>query len=249
MDANTSLTVLVYVDNGVGERARLVVPATIKKALGPRWTVAAVDAAGIKAGALRDATALIIPGGADLPYCQALNGNGCQQIRSFVANGGIYIGFCAGAYFAAKEIEWNRGEADEIIAPRELAFFQGVAAGPVFGPGTYDPFSEKGARVVPVTTKNGDVAWSYFNGGCSFIGSSPEVDVLARYKEISGTPPAVISLRYKEGTIVLSGVHPEYSSSDLTPNHPLYGELRIVETSREALLQLILQPLFLCELQ
>jgi biotin--protein ligase len=243
MGSATSLTVLVYIDNGVGERARLAVPASLQLVLGPRARVIAVTAAEILCGALDSACALVIPGGADVPYCHALNGEGCARIRAFVAAGGIYIGFCAGAYFAAERIEWNLGQPDQILAPRELAFFPGVAVGPIFGPGTYDPYSEKGARIVPITTMAGAQSWAYYNGGCAFVGNSPETQVLARYSELPETPPAAVTLLHGKGRVILSGVHPEYSCSDLAPNHHLCNKLAEVDASRQALLQLLLTPL------
>ena len=79
-----------------------------------------------------------MPGGADVPYCQALDGHGnklirgmqliqCQYSRSrfekqltqgknwavvsadFVEAGGAYLGLCAGAYYACARIEFELG--------------------------------------------------------------------------------------------------------------------------------------------
>lgn len=90
------------------------------------------DAADIIGGALGSAVKMfVMPGGADLYYTEKLNGAGNKAIRSYVENGGVYLGICAGAYYACREIEWAMGTPQEIAGPRELAFFPGKAVGPV----------------------------------------------------------------------------------------------------------------------
>ena len=94
--------------------------------------VALVDAEAIKNGALQGASLLVMPGGADLAYCEKLNGEGNALIRQFVENGGAYLGICAGAYYACNAIEWAMGTHQEIAGPRELAFYPAMASGPVY---------------------------------------------------------------------------------------------------------------------
>lgn len=42
----------------------------------------------------------VIPGGRDLPYCRDLNGYINDRIIRYVKEGGVYMGICAGAYYA-----------------------------------------------------------------------------------------------------------------------------------------------------
>ena len=80
---------------------------------------------------------LVMPGGADLPYCRQLNGPGNELIRgaqpccwlnmpsdvgkqsqilthstmsaAYVEDGGSYLGLCAGAYYACSYVEFDLG--------------------------------------------------------------------------------------------------------------------------------------------
>ena len=93
------------------------------------------------------AAALIIPGGRDMPYHERLQGIPNARIKSYVMNGGSYLGICAGAYYGASSIEFDIGHPLEVIAKRELHFFPGIARGPAYGYGTFSYISECGARV------------------------------------------------------------------------------------------------------
>ncbi len=72
----------------------------------------------------KDAAAIIMPGGADLPYCKKLNGAGNAQIKEYVEAGGTYIGFCAGAYYGSHYCEFHKGDTRgyEVLGTRELSF-------------------------------------------------------------------------------------------------------------------------------
>ena len=52
---------------------------------------------------------LVFPGGADLPYCKALNGEGNRLIGEYVRGGGAYLGLCAGAYYASATVDFEAG--------------------------------------------------------------------------------------------------------------------------------------------
>jgi biotin--protein ligase len=86
---------------------------------------------------------LVMPGGADLPYCRRLAGRGNALISDFVAAGGGYLGLCAGAYYAAARVDFEPGTLLEVAGPRELAFFGGTARGAAFR--GFDYASEAGA--------------------------------------------------------------------------------------------------------
>ncbi|UUZ62721.1 BPL-N domain-containing protein [Polaromonas sp. P1-6] len=65
-----------------------------------------------------DAVLFVMPGGADLPFCQALNGAPNERIRRFVEEGGAYLGICAGAYYACREIAFHAGTDGAICSAR-----------------------------------------------------------------------------------------------------------------------------------
>jgi biotin--protein ligase len=158
-----------------------------------------------------------------LAYCTKLNGAGNAQIRSYVEAGGTYVGFCAGAYYGSKTVEFNRNSVsgDEVYAERELSFFPGSAVGPVLAP--YEANSKTGARIAKIKwIVNGEssaqIHQVYYNGGCYFSGaaSHPNVQVLGYYaNEGFEGLAAIIKCKIGNGKALLSGVHPEYSAQNI----------------------------------
>lgn len=155
---------------------------------------------------LKSAKLFIMPGGADIPYTQHLNGLGNELIRSFVENGGTYLGICAGSYYAAKEIEFAKGKAIEVIGPRELGFYPGLVRGPILA--DYDYHSDRGALIAPIRwITSDDIVNVYYNGGGYFVDAEKyeNVKVLAVYE--GNELPAIVECRVGRGKAILSGVH------------------------------------------
>ncbi len=149
-----------------------------------------------------------MPGGRDRPYHAHLQGVPNQKIRSFVENGGCYLGICAGAYYGCKQVEFDLGFPLEVFESRELSFFSGSAIGPAYGAGTFEYSSEKGARMALIEAGNRKFH-VYYNGGPYFSGDFSNVKILARYVELPASPPAIIECQVGEGKAILSGVHLE----------------------------------------
>lgn len=61
----------------------------------------------IRDGKLADCDVLIIPGGSGSLQSKKLEQSGRDQIRSFVQNGGGYVGICAGSYLATSDYTWS----------------------------------------------------------------------------------------------------------------------------------------------
>jgi glutamine amidotransferase-like uncharacterized protein len=173
-----------------------------------------ISASSIIEGGLKEVSLFIMPGGRDRPYHAALKGAGNAQIRSFVENGGTYLGICAGAYYGCKKVEFDRDFPLEVCEERELAFFSGTAIGPAFGKGTFEYGSEKGARMAKIGTAGGTLE-VYYNGGCFFEGDFTHVEILARYLDLPNHPPAIIECSIGKGKAILSGVHLELSGHSL----------------------------------
>lgn len=57
-----------------------VIPVTGEMVIGEPWTASCA--------------LFVMPGGADLPYCRTLNGEGNRRIKQFVQRGGSYLGLC-----------------------------------------------------------------------------------------------------------------------------------------------------------
>lgn len=166
------------------------------------------------------ADVFVMPGGADLPYCRKLDGAGNANIRGFVENGGTYLGICAGAYYACREIAYHKGADDGICGPRELAFVDGVAVGSL--PELTPPHDATlaTAAIVDIALQNGQTAKVFYQGGCRFdLGAGHDADILATYAQIAGSPPAIIRRKIGRGKAILSGVHFEITAEKL-PAHP-----------------------------
>lgn len=206
--------VLVYVDEGVGPRslqqllkalrdyAVVVSQADRNTIINTEWD--------------QETDVLIIPGGRDVPYHDALNGKGTDKIRGFVEKGGNYFGICAGAYFGCRSIHFALGTEQAIEADRNLSFFPGKAIGPAYG-NTFDYATERGAQIAQLKLQpTHSQSFSYFNGGCYFHPSKDApFQVIANYSDLPGEPAAIIECQVGKGKALLCGVHPEYSASQL----------------------------------
>ena len=90
---------------------------------------------------------LIFPGGRDLPYCHSLRGLANRNIINFVQKGGSFLGICAGAYYASSLVNFEMGSPLEVVGPRELQFFPGIAYGPAYGSSKFSYENPSGARI------------------------------------------------------------------------------------------------------
>ena len=193
-----------------------------------------VDAAFIRKGGLLDPSgkprfrALVVPGGWAVDYKRSLGGMrgagpGDDEIRKFVAAGGGYLGFCAGAYAACDKVKWL-GRTWEY----HWNLFPGVGDGPLpwnplkagkltacFGrcllDTTHPAFQGQG---LPSTVR------TLLYGGPRFLLSNPASppagwSVLARHGEDRSA--AVVSFLYPGrggGRVVLCSFHPAFLPGD-----------------------------------
>lgn len=193
------------------------------------------DAQDIINGCLRNQIHLLImPGGADLYYCEKLNGQGNQNIRTYVESGGNYLGICAGAYYGCREIEWGKNTNQEIIGPRELNFIDCLAVGPVNEFIRNHNIDHSWKNAVQLETDT-DTFLCYYNGGSIFTDVEKDAHILAKYSELEGRPAAIIEKKVGNGHIILSSPHIEYSAADVqltlySLHNPFYeDELKIIK--------------------
>lgn len=156
---------------------------------------------------LQMADIFVMPGGADLPYCKKLNGAGNENIRAFVEDGGTYLGVCAGAYYACSSLEYHKGRPDEISGKRELALIDAVAYGSLSELAPHYDLTLQSAAIANMIGEDGTAAQAFYHGGCAFRLKDPETEIIARYADLPGTPPAIIAKDVGEGRVILSGVH------------------------------------------
>lgn len=102
--APAPISVAMMIGDGVGGKG----PDMIEETLTAKgYKVKRVDAADIRAGKLKGAQILIVPGGMSRTQATALGRDGREIIKQFVADGGGYVGVCAGCYLASSHYEWS----------------------------------------------------------------------------------------------------------------------------------------------
>lgn len=179
-----------------------------------------VSADAVRAGGFLETCDLfVMPGGADIPYCEKLNGKGTANIRDYVENGGTYLGICAGAYFGCSAIEYHKGRPDEICGTRELAFVRGAAVGSLPELAPYYDETLHSATIAGGVGPDGRECHALYNGGPTFRISGPEtVKMHLRYKDLDS--PALIEGAFGRGRAILSGLHMEVTAEDLLSYPP-----------------------------
>lgn len=204
---------------------------SLRRLLSPNYAVISINGDAIlKEPWTASCALLVFPGGADQGYCHKLNGEGNRRIAQYVARGGAYLGFCAGAYYGSKRCEFEKGNKElEVIGDRELAFYPGICRGLAFAGFVYG--SEAGTHAAQLEVsqeqfKEEHVPASfrcYYNGGGVFV-DAPKfkdrgIEILASYTEELHVDPgegsaAVVYCKVDEGAAILSNTHPEYASFD-----------------------------------
>jgi len=173
----------------------------------------------------------IMPGGRDFPYVKKLTGIGNQKIRSFVEDGGSYLGICAGAYYGSNAVEFEKGNDLEVLGNRELKFTTSKAIGPAYKEPKFCYNSHKGARAALVSYRSdriSDKSYMYFNGGCYFEEASLE-DTIGEYLDLD--QGAIVRRNVKNGRVILSGVHFECSVDDF--DHINAQNLSMIEAMKK----------------
>lgn len=238
------LSIKIYQDKGVERRS---LPLLINELIS--WKVSFISSQEVIHTNWESSTDLfIMPGGRDVPYHLALKGTGNQRIRKFVEEGGAFLGICAGAYYGCKEVEFDRGMDLEVLGLRELAFFPGIARGPVYGLGSFQYHSECGARAALISNHfDNKILRSYYNGGCCFVDAEhhSHIEIISRYLEIETHPAAMVKMMIGKGKVILSGVHIEIGTShpSTTSKEDMYQTLLPFETDRKILFQKLIQDL------
>ncbi|KAK3116297.1 biotin holocarboxylase synthetase [Teratosphaeriaceae sp. CCFEE 6253] len=233
------VNVLVYAGGGSTLESVRHATWSLRRLLGPNYAVLTVTGDQILKEPWAASCALIVmPGGADLAYCRTLNGEGNRRIKQYVQMGGAYLGLCAGGYYGCSRCEFEVGKQGmEVVGDRELGFFPGTCRGLAFPGFVYH--SEAGTRAVELeirrtafTVGGGalpEALRAYYNGGGVFVDAEKlkgrGVEVMASYAdelavESGAGKAAVVYCKVGEGGAILTGPHPEFSGTNLSPNEP-----------------------------
>jgi glutamine amidotransferase-like uncharacterized protein len=230
----------VYEDDGVWEEEVTALEAMFT-AFGWTWRPvgpADINGGGLGTGDARKYRALIAPGGYAYPRDRDISEAGEEALRSFVSSGGNYVGFCAGTYWTADQVEWAEtatggggtyNQASDYAAyPYHLNLLPGVARGP-YGWSPWMAGTNPSLEAYAINTDNDTLSHIgmppatrfFYYGGPVFAGLDPVPDnyeVWATAVKPAGTEPAasggdgepaIIRYTYGTGTVILFSPHPE----------------------------------------
>jgi len=147
------------------------------------------------------------PGGRSSQYNAEINEEGLQHIRDFVANGGGYLGICAGSSFACDRVIWQEETYDY-----PLKLFYGVGYGPIE---KIVPWPTYTITSITMNTANPINQYEplkenimYYGGDSYYPDEEQEMHIIGTY-DLYNNDPAAINFQYGQGRVVLFGPHPE----------------------------------------
>jgi glutamine amidotransferase-like uncharacterized protein len=157
------------------------------------------------------------PGGFAAEYRYYIDNH--QSIRDFVADGGSFIGSCAGAYYAADLLRWMGEDFDY-----PLKLFNGAAVGPLVNEINWGEEAE--IFLNPALAANDGYVQVlpvyYFDGPYFDANDESEITVISHY--VINNQPAIIAGRYGQGKYLLFGPHPELGGyNDQLAGHDTTG--------------------------
>lgn len=175
------MNIAVYSGPGTGDPTREGIQAFLTHADIPWRAIGAEDVVDLDLEAF---DAFYMPGGWAWPYVRDIPPEGKETLRAFVAQGGSYIGVCAGAYFAADLISWE-GRFVEY----DLDLYRGLAKGPIdaIAPWKGWRLTELSLTKHPVHGRQERHTALYWGGPAFDLRPSQPTTVLARYEATGGS--------------------------------------------------------------
>lgn len=172
------------------------------------YTVELIGADYIDTVGLATFRILVIPGGDMYEYAQDISPKGKEIIRTFVQDGGGYIGICGGAYFASEEVFWQGNQ----LPMTPLGLFAGTATGPIDEITSYPNYTMCKVNIInhdhPVTESERDSEWMlYYWGPALTPNRDANIAILGNYDR--GNQTAMLAFDYYKGKVFLVSTHPE----------------------------------------
>jgi glutamine amidotransferase-like uncharacterized protein len=165
--------------------------------------------------------AIYFPGGYSADYKSAITTTGMNKIRSFVNNGGRYIGICAGAFFACDKVDWEGRVYDY-----PLKLFLGRGYGAI---DQIIPWSGYTMTTVNINKNNPINQYEpatetilYYGGPAFYPNQGQQMNVIATWQAYNNDP-AIINFNYGNGRVLLVGPHPEIEE-DSTRDGTSFGD-------------------------
>lgn len=188
-----------------------------------------------------NANILLIPGGEPYQIRTRIKGNGANAIRKFIANGGGYIGICAGAVLAVPKAptldllqhvktvndnEWgNSGICGDIkLKPSTAHLTNDILITMIKRFNTNNLFSYKNGPIFNIkNSKIGKLGTpipiAFFDGSLYHTNNN----IPNKLTNQINNSVAIIYGSYGNGSIIISSIHPEYDTS--VPNACLLYEM------------------------
>ena len=202
-----------------------------------------------------DVLAFFLPGiiGHDSPYKEQLGKIGNQKIREYVEAGGVFVGLCAGAYYACNDIIYNPPWLNPAKTSQPgLNFFNALAKGPLVNHAIEDGqhwYSDCTITNISYKDQENNVKSSgivYGNGPAMFPHSHHEnIEVIARYEDEEDTPIAIAVTKVGKGLAFFIGVLPQYQYQETNEARGLEGlrnlmqNIKVHESGRQDVWNLI----------
>jgi predicted deacylase len=208
----STIRVALYDGPGTGGQG----PPNLMKRLNnaPHSTITAVSPDEIQSGVLTNFDVVIFAGGGGRDQATALGEHGRAEVCKFVADGGGYVGICAGAYLATSGFSWSLGLVNaSTVSPKWQR-----------GKGTVKlELTDAGARILG--NREGLFDCRYVNGPIIKAGTIqdlPPYETLASFRSElaeNGAPaglmvdsPAIFVSAFQKGRVVCISPHPEQTT-------------------------------------
>jgi len=166
----------------------------------------------IRAGVLDQFDVLVVPGGSASKQAAALGTDGTRAVVKFVADGGGYVGFCAGAYLACNNYAWSLKILDARVIDRQH-WKRGTGEVEI-------ELTAQGCRLL--LDKTGNFGIRYANGPLLAPDEDPNIpdfQTLAYFRTeirkndappgVMKDTPAIVIGRFHKGRVFCSSPHPE----------------------------------------
>ena len=171
-----------------------------------------VRAEDIRKNALDNFDVLIMPGGSGGAQAKDLTESGREQVRTFVRQGGGYVGICAGSYLASSHYDWSLHIINARVWDRahwargqgKVQLIMSDAGRTILAPGqeTVDVFYSQGPLLVPDTKQSLPryQVMATFGSEVADKGAQPDA--------MRGTH-AIIRSKFGRGRVICFSPHPE----------------------------------------
>lgn len=192
-----------------------------------RIKACSISAEKIKASEFQKDTDILVFGGKSVTqFKQALGEQGLDAIKTYVENGGHYLGICAGGYFGAKQIDFVGRETNGDLYTKQakgLGFFNGIAKGSLTEVASPYTGTADSAEIMTIATHKDSIKYqTLYWGGPQFIPNNehPKKDtrILSHFNTATGDNLIMgvqCDVGDKGGKATLLGYHPEVSDDNI----------------------------------